>query len=104
MRPLRHYTDDVGRAAIESFGSILPGSDGRVYLTRDEYDNVRDAIDKLALPRPPTGYFEIPTDRLVGLSVPSQVAARHGRPGGGTEQHVSHPVDASYLTWVSVEP
>jgi hypothetical protein len=97
---LRHYTDDVGKEGIEMSGSIDPGRDGHVYLTAEEYESAAEAMQRLALPRLPFGYYEIPEDRLQALSEPSQVEPRHGQPGGGTEQYVTHPIDASDLRWI----
>lgn len=97
---LRHYTDAVGKEGIEMAGYIDPGLDGRVYVTADEYESAGEAMRKLALPRRPAGCYVIPRDRLLGLSKPSKVGPRHGQPGGGAEQHVTHPIDAASLRWI----
>lgn len=101
--PLRHYTDDVGRKGIQEAGLIFPGRDGRVYLTSDDYENGQEALWRLALPRVPTAYLQVPEGWLVHLSEPRRVAPRFGQPGGGTEQHVEHAVDASGLPWTEIE-
>lgn len=101
---LRHYTDEDGRSGIEASGVIRRGPDGRVFLTRDVYSSGREAQLSLALARRPTGFFDVPEDRLVGLSEERVVSAHHGQPGGGREAFVEHPVDASGLRWEAMEP
>jgi len=93
-----------GREGIEMSGLILPGRNGRVYVTPDEYDTADEAQRRLALHRRPTGYFEVPRARLSGLSEPEEVHPHNGQPGGGREQYVDHAVDASRLPWHEVEP
>lgn len=96
---LRHYTDEDGRRGIQEIEMILPGHDGRVYVTPDSYDSSREAWRKLALRMPPTGYFEIPEDRLPGLSDRRSVTAHTDQPGGGQEQFVEHAIEVSGLRW-----
>lgn len=93
-RILLHYTDEVGRQGIERSGEILPGSTGRVYLTTDSYATGAEAQQGLAMSRTPTGYFEVPTARLSGLTGPSPVAG-----GTGVEYWVEHVVGAIGLKW-----
>jgi hypothetical protein len=99
---MRHYTDDPGRHGIERVGLITRSADGRVYLTPDPYESGEVARDRLALQRTPTGYFEVPEERLHGLSQPRQVEPHRGARGGGTEVHVMHSVDARGLRWTEV--
>lgn len=101
---LRHYTDNVGREGIEGAGWIYPGLDELVYLTPDEYDDPNEATKRLALPRVPSGYFEIPSDRLRDLSSPAAVASSNDQPGGGLEQHTTSPIAARDLRWVGIKP
>jgi hypothetical protein len=54
----------VGREGIEMTGLILPASDGRLYVTPDLYESAKECAERLALKRVPSGYFEIPNERL----------------------------------------
>lgn len=82
---LRHYTHDAGKEGIEATGTISAGSDGRVYFTEDVYARASDAQAKLALPRRPTGYFEVPVEAISNPSGPQRVLPNYGQPGGGTQ-------------------
>jgi RHS repeat-associated protein len=96
-----HYTDEAGRAGIEAAGEINPGATtGRVFVSSTEYSDAATAQAELALPRSPTGYFEIPESRLPGLTEPSTVDPNVGQPGGGLECWVTCSVDVSGLKFV----
>ncbi len=101
---LRHYTDDIGRRGIERLGLITPGADGLVYLTPDSYDSAAAARAFLALNRTPSGYLEIPEERVGGAGDPQPVAPAHRMPGGGTEVRLRRPIQASGLRWTEVGP
>ena len=101
---MRHYTDDAGRRGIERLGVITPSADGRVYLTPDSYDSGEVARRRLALRRTPTGYYEVPEARLDRASEPRRVNGDGGMSGGGTEVHVTHPIDVSGLRWMELRP
>ena len=64
----RHYTDEVGRRGIRATGLILPSIDGFVYITPEEYESADAALTRLALPRTPAGYLEVPASKLDRLS------------------------------------
>lgn len=83
---------------------ISPGRDGHVYVTPDQYGRGGEAQQRLALPRTPIAYVEIPEERLYSLSRARKVAPHFGQPGGGREQYVEHPVDAEGLTWQEIAP
>lgn len=100
----RHYTDEAGRQGIERLGLITPSLDGLVYLTPDSYDSGTLARERLALSRTPTGYFEVPDERLIAPSKPRSVRPHGAMAGGGTEVHVDHPIDATALQWYEVTP
>jgi hypothetical protein len=89
----RHYTDELGRSGIMTQGRILPGRNGRLYVTPDLYKTGEVARQRLGLSRTPTGYFEIPGGRLKQLTEPIVGA------GGGLECWVLTPVPADELAW-----
>lgn len=101
---MRHYTDETGRQGIERLGLITPSLDGFVYLTPDSYDSGSLARARLALRRTPTGYFEVPEDRLDEPSEPRPVEPHAGMPGGGLEVHVRHAVEARGIRWHRCAP
>lgn len=91
---VRHYTGDDGARGIERDGLIRPSEDGNVYLTTDIYSNGADAQAGLNLSQTPTGYFEIPLDRIPNAQGPFPV-------DGGTGTEILNPggVDATGLTF-----
>jgi hypothetical protein len=100
---IRHYTDDVGRVAIEKTGFISPGRDGYAYFTSDRYASATEAMRKLALPRLPAGYFEIEENDLGELGPKAIVKPRHGLPGGGSEYRIAHPIQVSSDQWMVID-
>jgi RHS repeat-associated protein len=91
---VRQYTGDDGARGIERDGLIRPSEDGNVYLTTDIYSNGADAQAGLNLSQTPTGYFEIPLDRIPNAQGPFPV-------DGGTGTEILNPggVDATGLTF-----
>lgn len=83
---------------------ISPGRDGHVYLTPDKYASGREARERLALPVAPTGYFEVPEERLSDPTPPRPVEASGALPGGGIEVTVTHSVDVRFLPWRGIPP
>jgi hypothetical protein len=100
---LRHYTDEAGKEGIETTGTISPGPDGRVYFTEDAYRRASDAQAKLALPRRPTGYFEVPVEAIANPSGPQRVLPDYGQPGGGTQVWITRRIDAEGSLWVALK-
>jgi RHS repeat-associated protein len=95
---VRHYTGELGALGIERDASIRTSADGIVYLTTDVYSNGADAQAGLNLDNAPTGYFEIPSDRILGAEGPYPV------PGGsGTQILNDGSVDATGLTFIPFE-
>ena len=100
---VRHYTTTEAAKAITKTGAIRRSSDGKVYLTPDEYTNGVTAQARLALTRTPDGYFEVPMCRVKCPSGPSTVPANNGQPGGGLEITTQQPVDATGLRFLQFE-
>ncbi len=99
----RHYTTENGRAAITADGAIDSLS-GTNYVTVAIYASGSTARADLALGSTPTGYFEIPRERLPNLEGPQCVTALNGEPGGGVEYWTNQPISAEGLTWVPIGP
>jgi len=99
----RHYTTENGRAAIVADGAINSLS-GTNYLTVAIYASGLTARADLALGSTPTGYFEVPRERLPNLEGPECVTALNGEPGGGVEYWTNQPISVEGLTWVPIGP
>ncbi len=99
----RHYTTEAGRVGISASGLIMSSS-GTNYVTVTAYASGLTARADLALGSTPTGYFEIPAERLPNLEGPRCVTALNGEPGGGVEYWTNQPISAEGLTWVPIGP
>lgn len=82
-------------------GSIFPGRDGRVYVTPTDttMPTWRRHALRSHVHRPA---FEVPDERLHNVSEVQEVEPHNEQPGGGLEQYVTHPVEASDLVWQEV--
>lgn len=77
--------------------------EGSIFLSPDLYSTSEEAQTALALARiRPTGYFEIPMDRIQNLNGPFEVRTwPPSSGGGGTEYWTQTPIDVSDLPWNS---
>lgn len=98
-----HYTDDVGRMGIQGSELLRPGASGRTFLSPTRYSGAGHAQAELALPRTPTGYFEIPASRVSNVTAPTRVTPNFGQPGGGLECWTTCPINMSGLKWVPLQ-
>jgi hypothetical protein len=89
---LRHYTTSEAASAIEDAGTIEPGASGKIWLTADRYSSAAEARSSLALPRTPSGYFEVQASRVAALRGPTIAAPKYGMPGGGSEFTTEFPI------------
>jgi len=92
-----HYTDETGRAGIESSGTIRPGASGKTWFSPTRYTNQLQAQQELALPRTPTSVMEIPKGRIPNLTDATTVERRFGQPGGGLESFTTDNVNVQGL-------
>ncbi|MGI8426259.1 MAG: hypothetical protein ACR2FO_04110 [Actinomycetota bacterium] len=99
---LHHYTDEVGKSAIMRTGYLLPGIDGRLYLTAESISSAAEAQARLALSRRPSGYFEISELLVNDIGHPDPVPPKYGQPGGGQEQFVTRAIAATELSWIEL--
>ena len=96
----RHYTTREAAVAITKSGQIDVGSSsGKIWLTTDRYASGAEAQTKLALPRQPDGYFEVPLSRVSSPSSSSRVRPMYDQPGGGIEFTTTRPVDVAGLVF-----
>ena len=93
-----HYTDERGRVGIQRSETIKP-SNGRVYVSPTRYGSGQQAQRELGLAREPSGFFEVPGNRLPGLQGPGPVKPTTTQPGGGVECFVTCSVDARGLDY-----
>jgi hypothetical protein len=100
-----HYTNEAGRAGIQRTGTIIPSSDGFVYVTPTVYTSGAAAQAELSLSRTPTGYFQLPRSNLPGLTPAGRVPpGSAGQPGGGIQFVVPGPVRINGAPWVPIGP
>jgi hypothetical protein len=97
------YTDDAGRAGIESSGTIRPGASDKSWFSPTRYTNQLDAQSELAMPRTPTSVMEAPKGRIPNLSEPTMVEPRFGQPGGGLESFTTDNVDVQGLSFEGLQ-
>jgi RHS repeat-associated protein len=95
---VRHYTTNEAAVPISKGGYIRPSAQsGRTWVSPDEYLSGATAQERLALPRTPDGYYEIPTCRVQCPSAPSPVQPANRQPGGGIEITTEYPIDVGDL-------
>jgi hypothetical protein len=95
--PYYHYTTSEGAAGIEASGQIVPGQEGLSWVSPTRYVDAATAQAELALPRTPSGYYQIPGSRISGLTRPSVVEADPPWPGGGIECTTTNSIDVGGL-------
>ncbi len=75
---------------IGTSGEIVGVIPARV--TADRYSSAAEARSSLALPRTPSGYFEVQASRVAALRGPTIAAPKYGMPGGGSEFTTEFPI------------
>ncbi len=85
---------------ILSTGVRSPSGVGLTWLTSTRFSSGAAAQAALALPgEAPTGFFEVPLDRLPYLCGPFEVEPNFGQPGGGNEYWTTRDIDMGGLAW-----
>ena len=86
-------------------GMIRIGKSLKIFVAPTAYSSGAEAQSKPALPFTPSGYFEIPRDRLANLYDPNwPIDPNYGQPGGGIEYWTTLPIAATGLQWVPIGP
>ena len=82
-----HYTSRYYAQSILADGVIKPrGRDGVVYLAGQLYTSGAEVSDRLGISDKPIEIcFAIPRTKILGLSAPSEAAAKGNRRGKGEE-------------------
>jgi RHS repeat-associated protein len=96
-----HYTDLDGYNTIRFFDEIWPPN-GFVYLTKTRYLTADTAQAYLALPRPPVGFYAIPSTNLTFVQYLGPALPAFGQPGGGNEWFTYPPVPIANAIWTSI--
>jgi RHS repeat-associated protein len=96
-----HYTDLEGYNTIRFFDEIWPPN-GFVYLTKTRYLTADTAQAYLALPRPPVGFYAIPSTNLTFVQYLGPALPAFGQPGGGNEWFTYPPIPIANAIWTPI--